>query len=229
MLVAMVLLNVDAGELADEPEELYRVAELVNVACGGHAGDEASMSRVVAACRAAGTRVGAHPSYPDRVGFGRRTLDVDDAALARSIEQQCTALAAVARRHGVRVGWAKLHGALYHDAQKEASRALAVLGAVKAALGADVAVVGPPSGATRDAAAALGLPYLREAFADRGVRADGTLVPRGEPGALVTDPAQAAARARELAANGACDTVCVHGDSPGAVEIARAVREALAS
>jgi len=211
-----MLMNVDGGEHDDEPEELWRLADLVCVACGGHAGDEASMARVVAVARA----VGAHPSYPDREGFGRRTIAMTPAALEATVREQCARLAALAH-----VAYVKPHGALYHDARATPAIALAVIAGARAALGDGVAVIGPPAGALRDAAVAAGLRYLREGFADRGTRPDGTLVPRGEPGALVTEPARAAARARELAADH--DTVCIHADTPGSLPIARAVREAL--
>ena len=214
-------LNVDAGELPDEPDELYGLAHVVNVACGGHAGDDASMARVVAFCKRFGTRVGAHPSYPDREGFGRRATTMTPEALEAAVASQCRALAAHAS-----VAYVKLHGALYHAASGDLGVARAALRGANAALGAPtvVTVIGPAEGATREAARELGLGYAREGFADRGVR-DGALVPRGEPGALIDDPAKAAARARELAAS--VDTICVHGDGPNALAIARAVRRAL--
>lgn len=212
-------LNVDAGEMPDEPEELYAVADVVNVACGGHAGDDASMAHVVACCTRFGTRVGAHPSYPDREGFGRRAMEMDDGALEASVGAQCHALAAHARPTHV-----KLHGALYHAANLDAAIARSALRGAHSALGA-VTVIGPASGETASAARELGMPYAREGFADRGVRADGSLVPRGEPSAMIHDPARAAARAREIA--GGVDTICVHGDGPNALAIARAVRRAL--
>lgn len=220
------LLNVDAGELESEPEELYGLADLVHVACGGHAGDAQSMERVVALCHAAGTRVGAHPSYVDRARFGRVRLDVGAPELAHQVEEQLAALRAVADRLGVPVVSMKPHGALYHAANGDRALAEACASATKRVLGA-VSVVGPPRGALHDAATAVGLPYLREAFADRGVMPDGSLVPRGMPGALVEDPAQAAARARELAHASDVETICLHGDTPGALAIARAVRDAL--
>ncbi|HEY8074708.1 MAG TPA: LamB/YcsF family protein [Labilithrix sp.] len=218
-----MILNVDAGELDDEPEELYALADLLNVACGGHAGDERSMERVVLACKRAGTRVGAHPSYVDREGFGRRALDVAPGLLAEQIAEQCARLRAVADASGVAITAAKPHGALYHAADRDSALARACVEGVRRALG-DVPILGPAGGALAKAA---GASFLREAFADRGVRADGTLVPRGEPGALIALPAAAAARARALAARGDVDTICLHGDTPGAVAIARAVREAL--
>ena len=211
-----MLLNLDGGEHDDEPEELWRLADIVCIACGGHAGDDASMKRVAAVARA----VGAHPSYPDRAGFGRTSIAIAPADLEATIREQCARLAAIAR-----VSYIKPHGALYHDAAKDRALAAAVIAGVRVALGDAVTVIGPPRGSLRDAALAAGLGYLREGFADRATRPDGSLVPRSEPGALITDPARAAARTRELAADH--DTVCIHADTPGALVIGRAVRAAL--
>lgn len=220
------LLNVDGGELDDEPAELYALADVVHVACGGHAGDESSMDRVARACASAGTRVGAHPSYDDREGFGRRAREVAPLELETQVAEQCARLQAVASRAGVAVVSAKPHGALYHAAHADEATARACVAGIVQALGT-VPVVGLAGGALERAARAAGAPYQREAFADRGVRADGSLLPRGEPGALVEDPAVAAARARALSARGDVDTLCIHGDTPGALTIARAVRDAL--
>ncbi|HUJ59010.1 MAG TPA: LamB/YcsF family protein [Kofleriaceae bacterium] len=217
------LLNLDAGERDDEPAELWQLVDVLAIACGGHAGDAASMARVIAACP--GQQLGAHPSYPDREGFGRRSIAIAHDALATAIEAQCAALAVAASSAGRRVLWVKPHGALYHDAARSQELAETVLGAARAALGDAVGVIGPPRGALHDVAAARGLRYLREGFADRALRPDGSLVPRGEPGALIVDPAAAAAQAQRLAADH--DTICMHADTPGALAIARAVREAL--
>jgi UPF0271 protein len=221
-----VLLNIDLGELPGEPESLYACAQIANVACGGHAGDEASMARAVELCRRHGAAVGAHPSYPDREGFGRRPMSLDPAALRAAVQEQCARLAAVTRRAGAVVAFVKAHGALYH-ATKEAGVSDALVEGATAALGGDVAFLGPSVGALSRRAAQAGLRYLREGFADRGIRADGSLVPRGEPGALVSDPAAAAAQALAIATRGAADTICVHGDGPNAEAVARAVRAAL--
>jgi UPF0271 protein len=218
-----VLLNIDTGELDDEAEELYVLAHLVNIACGGHAGDARTMDRVLASCARAGTLAGAHPSYPDRAGFGRRAMEMDPAELAESVRAQCAALAERAARVGVRVTHVKPHGALYHAANADPVLARAVIEGATRALGA-VKFLGAASGEMARAASGA---FLRERFCDRGERPDGSLVPRGEPGALVTDPALCAARAREFLRDASADTVCVHGDTPGSVPIARAVREAL--
>ena len=221
------LLNVDGGELDDEPLELYALADVVHVACGGHAGDDASMDRVTRACAHAGTRVGAHPSYEDREGFGRRAREVAPGELTSQVAAQCERLRAIAARTGVEVASVKPHGALYHAAHASESTARAFVEAVTRSLGSAIAIVGPPGGALEAAAREARMPFHREAFADRGVRADGSLVPRGEPGALVVDPVVAAARARDLGARDDVDTICIHGDTPGSVDIARAVRGAL--
>jgi 5-oxoprolinase (ATP-hydrolysing) subunit A len=222
-----MFLNVDAGELQSEPEELYGLAHVVNIACGGHAGDDASMRRVIACCNKLGVRAGAHPSYPDREGFGRLAMTMSADALEAAVAEQCHALASIARSEGdARVGSVKLHGALYHAANADAAIARAALEGAVEALGWEITVIGPPDGATRDTARELGLAFAREGFADRNVRG-GKLVPRGEPDAMIDDPARAAARVRELLASGEVDTVCVHGDGKHALVIARAVRAVL--
>lgn len=223
-----VLLNLDGGEHDDEPAELYALADIVHVACGGHAGDVASMTRVVRACIESGTRVGAHPSYVDHEGFGRRARVVPEDVLRGQIAEQCAALRAVTESLGVAVTSAKPHGALYHAAHADVAVARACVDGIARALG-DVDIVGLAGGHLEAEARRRGHRYLREAFADRGVRPDGSLVPRGEPGALIEDPVVAAERARDLSKSGAAETLCVHADTPSALVIARAVRGALAS
>jgi UPF0271 protein len=221
----MALMNLDAGEHDDEPEALWALFDVLNIACGGHAGDTASMERVVRWCVGSGCAIGAHPSYPDRPGFGRRSMAIEPAALAATVAEQCGALAAIAHRHARTVDYVKPHGALYHDAAAQPALAAAVVGAAASALGNRIAVIGPPAGALRDAAAAHGLRYASEGFADRRMRDDGSLVPRSEPGALLTEPTAAAAQAHALAAR--VDTICCHADTPGALAIAGAVHRAL--
>ena len=222
---AMALMNLDAGEHPDEPEELWAMFDVLNIACGGHAGDAASMDRVVRWCVASRCAIGAHPSYPDRSGFGRRTLAIEPAALAATLLDQCGALAAIAAHHGRPVEYVKPHGALYHDATASEPIARAVVTSALAALGDRVVVIGPPAGALREAAAAHGLRYASEGFADRRMRPDGSLVPRTEPGAVLGDPTEAAAQAHALAVH--VDTICLHADTPDALAIASAVHRAL--
>jgi UPF0271 protein len=223
----VVLLNIDAGELASEPEELYALAGALNIACGGHAGDQASMERVLRACGASGARAGAHPSYEDRIGFGRSSQAISIDEIERTVHAQCARLRAIGDAIGVDIAHAKLHGALYHDAARDGAIAEACASGIVAALGM-VTIVGPARSAIARAAATLGCRFEREGFADRAMRADGSLVPRSERGAILEDPERAAAQAMSLATSGTVDTICVHGDTPRAVEIARAVRAALA-
>ncbi len=226
-----MLLELDAGERDDESEQLWRLFDLLNVACGGHAGDDASMRRVLGACARYGIAVGAHPSYPDREGFGRRSIEIAAEALEGAIAEQCAALRAIAGELGIAIGHVKPHGALYHDATRDPALARAVVHGALAGLApasqgtAALAIIGPATGALADAARAAGLRYLVEGFADRGTRADGSLIPRGERGALIDDPTTAAARARELASR--VEALCVHADTPGALAIAQAVRAAV--
>jgi UPF0271 protein len=184
------------------------------------------MRRVIEVCAARGIEVGAHPSYVDREGFGRRSIAVPPSILQQQIFDQCAALAAIAAEHGVNVTFVKPHGALYHDAARDPALAGAVIDGAVRALG-NVAVLGPSWGtpALHAVATARGLAYWREGFADRALRADGSLVPRSDPAALIADPASAAAQARALADK--IDAICIHGDSPNALAIARAVRAAL--
>jgi 5-oxoprolinase (ATP-hydrolysing) subunit A len=227
MIKVRVLLNIDLGELDDEPEDLYPCAHIANVACGGHAGDETSMRRAVDLCRVHAVRLGAHPSFPDRDGFGRRRVAMTSEALRRSVADQCARLEEIAHDGRERIEFVKPHGALYHAARDDAALAEAVVGGARQALGARCTLIGPPEGALAEAASRARLGYAREGFADRAVRANGRLVPRDEPGALLLDPTAAALRACELAASGDVETLCVHGDTPGAVVIARAVRAAI--
>jgi UPF0271 protein len=219
-------LNIDLGEMPGEPSELYELAHRVNIACGGHAGDANSMRNACAQALRAGALPGAHPSFPDREHFGRRplTLPLDD--LCAAIRDQCATLRAIANTAGVRLSHLKLHGALYHSANASAEMATNVLEAALEALGL-VAVIGPPTGAWRDAVQAARMPFLAEGFADRGYAPDGSLLPRGAPGALVEDPAQAIAQAERLLRTHRFETLCVHSDTPNAVAIARAVRALL--
>jgi UPF0271 protein len=227
MLFPPVLLNIDAGEYPDEPEALYGLAQIVCIACGGHAGDDASMDRVLLACSRFGTRVGAHPSYADRAGFGRQELRVAPSEVTAGVKGQVARIAERAKAAGQVVRYVKPHGALYHAANRERDLARAVVSGSTEALGRGFTLIGPPEGELRRAATEATIAYAREGFADRRTRSDGTLVPRGEPGALISDPARARALARELALSRKVDTVCVHGDTPGAMLIAHATRQAL--
>lgn len=237
-------LNADLGETVDgaptaDDEAMFAVISSANVACGGHAGDAASMRDAVARAARFGVAVGAHPSYPDRASFGRAQVTMDPADLAAAVAEQLAALVAA----GADLRYVKPHGALYHAVTADRAQADAVTRVVAdlaARLGRPLPVLGMP-GEIAGAAASTGLPFVPEAFLDRGYLPDGSLVPRTRPGALLDDPAQVAARAVRLARDGAVEaldgsivrvdaaSLCVHGDSPAAVALARAVRAALAA
>ncbi|WP_394553021.1 LamB/YcsF family protein [Agromyces sp. MMS24-JH15] len=224
-------LNCDLGEsfgawrLADDAA-LFEVVSSANVACGFHAGDPVVMRSSVALAVAHGVALGAHPGYRDLAGFGRRALAAAPDELAAELLYQLGALDGIARAAGTRVRYVKAHGALYHrlGADEEAARAYA---AAVAAYDPALSLLGMAGSALERASDASGLRFAREAFVDRGILPDGSLVPRGEPGAIVTDPSVAAARAVELAGRADVDSLCFHGDTPGAIGIGRAVREAL--
>lgn len=223
---AVIELDIDLGEHDGEPDELFGLAHRVNIACGGHAGDERSMTTALHHARSHGAGIGAHPSYPDRERFGRVTMAMTPDALHDSIHAQCTTLRTLATQHELIVGHTKLHGALYHDANRDPALARTTLEAILSALG-NATIIGPHEGHFPASARALGLRYLREGFADRRYLPDGSLAPRTQADALITDPALAAAQAAELARSDRFDILCVHADTPGAAAIARAVRHAL--
>ncbi|HUF24684.1 MAG TPA: 5-oxoprolinase subunit PxpA [Vicinamibacterales bacterium] len=224
-------LNSDMGEgfgayTIGADTDLLRVVSSANVACGAHAGDPSVMRRTVRAAKAAGVSVGAHPGFPDLAGFGRRNMRMTAAEIEDSVIYQVAALAGVAASEGVALAHVKPHGALYNMAAKDAGMAGAIASAI-AAVDRRLAMVGLPASALERAAEQAGLTFAAEGFADRAYEADGTLVPRGTPGALITDPAAAAAGALRMAREGRVRTICIHSDTPGAAAIGAAVRRAL--
>ncbi|TKJ19004.1 5-oxoprolinase subunit PxpA [Blastococcus sp. CCUG 61487] len=236
-------LNADLGEgfgvwrLGDD-DALLRVITSANVACGFHAGDPSTMRRVCASAVAGGVAIGAQVSYRDLAGFGRRFIDVEPGELADDVLYQLAALDGIARAEGGRVGYVKPHGALYNATVGHAEQARAVVDAV-VAYDPGLPVLGLPGSALLRTAEAAGLRPIAEGFADRQYTPDGHLVPRGGPGALLLDPAVVADRAVRMAVEGTVvavdgstvparvESICVHGDTPGAVDLARAVRTAL--
>ncbi|MER6473487.1 LamB/YcsF family protein [Streptomyces collinus] len=236
-------LNADLGEgfgrwrLTDD-ERLLSVVSSANVACGFHAGDAATMRRVCELAAARGVTIGAQVSYRDLAGFGRRAMDVPPAELAAEVAYQIGALEVFARAAGARVAYVKPHGALYNRVVHDEEQAAAVVDGVLLAGGA-LPVLGLPGSRVLDLAAKAGLPAVTEAFADRAYTDRGTLVPRGSDGAVVTDPEAVVERSVSLARSGVVTShsgarievrarsLCLHGDTPGAVELARRVRERL--
>lgn len=228
----MVDLNCDLGEsygaFAGGPDEaLVGSITSANIACGAYAGDPSSMRRTCALAVAHGVAIGAQVGYPDVLGFGRRFIDIAPDDLADSVIHQIGALAVFARITGGRVTYVKPHGALYHAVIAHEAQARAVARAVDE-YGDGLVLLGAPDSELRRAAASHGIDYVDEGFADRRYGAGGRLVPRTERNALVTDPEEAAAQALQLARDG-IRSICVHSDTPDAVEIARRVRAELAA
>lgn len=236
-------LNCDMGEkpelLADgTQQELLRWVSSVNIACGGHAGDEALMEATIRAAAQCGVRVGAHPGYPDRANFGRLVLNLSFDDLAASLAAQLRLLAGVAARCGVAVAHGKAHGALYNRAAVDPNVARAIGEGFRQAH-LHLPLLGLAGSAMLKVFATDGFPVQAEAFVDRRYEPDGTLRDRRHPDALIVDPREAAAQALSIArdhcvqaVDGArvalqASTLCVHSDSPGAALIARAVRSAL--
>lgn len=238
-------LNADLGEgfgrwtLTDD-EALLSVVTSANVACGFHAGDPGTMRRVCEFAAARGVRIGAQVSYRDLAGFGRRSMDVPPDELADEVAYQIGALEVFARASGSAVSYVKPHGALYNRAVHDEEQATAVVTGVLLA-GERTPVLGLPGSRLLAAAGKAGLPVVTEAFADRAYTAAGTLVPRLRPGAVITDAADVISRSVGLARDGVVTaqdggridvrarSLCVHGDTPGAAELAHQVREALES
>ncbi|MEV5936668.1 5-oxoprolinase subunit PxpA [Streptomyces sp. NPDC052079] len=236
-------LNADLGEgfgrwrLTDD-ERLLSVVTSANVACGFHAGDAATMRRVCELAAERGVRIGAHVSYRDLAGFGRRAMDVPSAELAAEVAYQIGALEVFARAAGARVAYVKPHGALYNRVVRDQEQARAVVDGVVLA-DATLPLLAMPGSRLLELAGKAGLPVVSEAFADRAYTDEGTLVPRREEGSVVTDAASVVARSVELARYGEVDalsgrrvevrarSLCLHGDTPGAVDLARRVRAAL--
>jgi 5-oxoprolinase (ATP-hydrolysing) subunit A len=236
-------LNSDLGEgygrwaLGDD-DALLEVVTSANVACGFHAGDPATIDRTVRTAVERGVRIGAQVSYPDLAGFGRREMDVAPGDLTADVLYQLGALEAFARAAGSRVRYVKPHGALYNRIARDPVQAAAVVEAVRRYDPA-LPLLTLPGSAAMDAARAAGIPVVGEGFADRAYTAEGRLVSRREPGAVLHDPQLVAARAVRMATEHRVESVdgsqvevdvrslCVHGDTPGAVDLARRVRAAL--
>ncbi len=228
---APIDLNADVGEgfgpwPMGADEALIPIVTSVNIACGFHAGDPLVIERTIRLALEAGVGIGAHPGYPDREGFGRRDLAMSAGELEAAVLYQVAALAGMVAAAGGRLRHVKAHGALYNRAALDPAVAEPIARAVHR-ISADLILVGPPGSALLSAGASAGLPTAAEGFADRAYEADGSLRSRRLPGAVHIDPLTAAAQAVALAADGRYATLCVHGDTPGAAVIARAVRTAL--
>lgn len=236
-------LNGDVGESFGAYEighdaALIPILTSANIACGFHAGDPGVMRATVALAREHGTAVGAHPGFPDLVGFGRREMKATPREVEDLVAYQIGALAAIAAAQGVRLAHVKPHGALYNMAARDVDLADAIARAI-AAVDPSLALFGLPGSQSLEAAQRHKVRAVSEAFADRAYRRDGSLVPRHEPGAVIDDEqivvTRAVAIARErmvIAADGTrvpldVQTICVHGDTPGAAVLASRIRKAL--
>jgi UPF0271 protein len=237
-------LNADVGEATTTDgiaveRALLDIVTSVHVACGGHAGDQASMRATVAATMAAGVRVGAHPSYPDRAGFGRRRVDLEPAQLHASLTEQLDALVDVCASLGASVASVKAHGALYGEVARGDAAYDVFLGAVEATCAPGTTLVLPAGSPAVHRARTAARAVSEEGFCDRTYAPSGGLVDRHEEGAVHRHPSEAAGQALALVRHGRVrtsdgalldlhvDTLCVHGDSPGAVAMAAAVRQVL--
>jgi 5-oxoprolinase (ATP-hydrolysing) subunit A len=225
-VIKRIDLNADVGEglPADQERELLRAVTSASIACGFHAGDRATMRQTLAVAGELGVRAGAHPSYPDRENFGRVSVPMRPDSLIDCIGEQVSMLQEAALESGMRIAYLKPHGALYNDAALDE--------AVARSIATAAALLGLPIMLLAGAPTLSRLPgdsprVFAEGFVDRGYREDGTLVPRTEAGALIADPAAAAAQAVRVAAS--VDSLCIHSDSPAALRLARAARAALES
>jgi UPF0271 protein len=237
--VPTVDLNADVGENAgaDADDLLLDEVTSASVACGVHAGDPDTMRRTVEAATRRGVVVGAHPSYPDREGFGRRPMEMSPAQVTSEVLAQVGALDAIARGCGTRVRYVKPHGALYHRMAEDEACARAIAQACEQAGG--LVLLAPAGSVAVEIAESVGSPVATEAFADRAYGPEGRLVSRAVAGAVLTDPEEVARRAvaiavehRVRATDGTtiavtASSICVHGDTPGAEVLARRVRRAL--
>lgn len=239
---AIVDLNADLGEGAPHDDGLLGIVSSASVACGFHAGGPQTMVATARAAAGRGVAVGAHPSYEDRDGFGRTPMDMDAADLVALIAYQVGAMAAAARVAGTEVRFVKPHGALYNRAAVDPVTAEAVVEAVDLSgrsLGAGLALLCPAGSEMARRAVQAGVPWFAEAFADRVYTPDGTLMSRSRPGSVMADPDAVARQAVDLVLRGRvtavdgsqvevrADSICLHGDTPGAVRLARTVRRAL--
>ncbi|MEN6379974.1 MAG: 5-oxoprolinase subunit PxpA [Synergistaceae bacterium] len=236
-------LNSDIGEsfgaykMGDDAAVMDAVTS-ANVACAFHAGDPLVMKKTIKNCAEKGVAVGAHPGYPDLVGFGRRNMKCTPEEEYADCLYQIGALSAFCCANGLCLQHIKPHGAMYNQAAKDPELARAIAQAVKDS-GKDVILMGLANSEFEKAAKEMGVPFAAEAFADRGYMADGSLVPRSQPGAIIHDVDAAAKRVVRMVAEGTVEAVdgtvikfrphsiCMHGDTPEAVEMAKAVRSAL--
>lgn len=240
-------LNADVGEADTAPwawaeAQILATVSSANIACGGHAGDDAAMAMTIKACAENGVSIGAHPAYPDRENFGRRsfTLGVDISAskLSASLTAQIARLSEIAADHGVKVAYVKPHGALYNDAVINLEKAQLIADVIKS-IDADLPLLGGPNSCMQRAAKRAGIGFVAEGFIDRRYNDQGHLLSRSQSGAVIKDVQERLAQAKSLAVHGRVNTasgrvlsikarsLCLHGDSAGAVQTALQTRNAI--
>lgn len=231
-------LNADLGEGMGDDEAMIELVSSASVACGGHAGDDATMQRACRAARDAGVRIGAHVSFEDRIGFGRQPLQVPPSLLTAQLRAQIERLATIADRVGATVAYVKPHGALYNLAADDPATADVVLAATHE-VDPTMAIMGLAGSVLVHRATGAGLAVINEGFADRAYRSDGRLADRSNPAAVHHDPERVVSQALSLALGRdvpsidghllsiRAESVCVHGDTPGAVSLAAALRHRL--
>lgn len=219
-------LNADLGEGGRDDEALLGLVSSANIACGGHAGDEGTMRRTVALALRAGVSIGAHPGYEDPEHFGRKAMVIPFDEVSALVTRQVAALNSEVLVAGGRLRHVKPHGALYNQANRDPELAAAVVRGI-VAVSPDLMVYALPASALAQAGRAAGLTIFAEGFADRRYRDDGTLMPRGEPGAVILDVGMAVAQALELVSRGCLQTLCIHGDGASSLEVLRELRKKL--
>ena len=236
-------LNLDAGENMEQltngaEAKLYDLVSSVNIACGGHAGDEHSMREAVRLAKARGLAIGAHPSYPDRSGFGRAKLNIEPEALTDALVEQIKVLRGIVASSGLELTHVKPHGMLYNVAADEESTAQALIAALHK-VDARLPLVGLAGSRLAHWSQAAKIRFIGEGFVDRAYEADGSLRNRALPGALISSPDEAATQALDLVRQASAkafsgervainaETLCIHGDTPNALRLAQVVRQAL--
>ncbi len=231
-------LNADLGEGMGNDDDLLGIVSSASIACGGHAGDAATIRHILRLCKARGVRAGAHPGYADRARFGRFRLVMPLEQLLGQIREQMFLVRHIAGEVDVPLAYVKLHGALANQTAEDHDFAVGIFASIRA-MDAKLAILALDNSEQVRAARAVGLPLIREAYADRAYTQDGLLVPRTQEGAVIHDVDAVIARCLRLALHGeivaidgsvltsAARSICLHGDTPGAVDLAREVRDAL--
>jgi UPF0271 protein len=231
-------LNADLGEGMGADDDLLQIVSSASIACGGHAGDAATIRHILKVCKARGVRAGAHPGYADPKRFGRFRIVMPLDQLLGQIRSQLFLIRFIADEVGVPLAYVKLHGALANQTAEELAFAIGIFAAIQA-MDPKIAVLALDNSQQVRAANAVGLPLIREAYADRAYTAEGLLVPRADEGAVIHDSAAIIERCLRLARSGelvasdgtvlksSARSICLHGDTPGAVDLARDIRDAL--